>query len=29
MVIIIIGVCMLTLRGGGTDPKDLPAKRSA
>jgi drug/metabolite transporter (DMT)-like permease len=30
MVIIIIGVCTLTLRGGaGTDPKDLPAKRSA
>jgi drug/metabolite transporter (DMT)-like permease len=29
MVIIIIGVCTLTLRGGSTDPKDLPAKRSA
>jgi drug/metabolite transporter (DMT)-like permease len=31
MVIIIIGVCTLTLRGGGgrADPKELPAKRSA
>jgi drug/metabolite transporter (DMT)-like permease len=28
MVVIIIGVCTLTLR-GGADPKDLPAKRSA
>jgi drug/metabolite transporter (DMT)-like permease len=29
MVIIIIGVCTLTLRGASTDPKELPAKRSA
>jgi drug/metabolite transporter (DMT)-like permease len=29
MVIIIVGVCTLTLRGGSSDPKDLPAKRSA
>jgi drug/metabolite transporter (DMT)-like permease len=29
MVITIIGVCTLTLRGGSSDPKDLPAKRSA
>jgi len=30
MVIIIIGVCTLTLRGGtSTNPKELPAKRSA
>jgi drug/metabolite transporter (DMT)-like permease len=30
MVIIIVGVCTVTLRGvAGTDPKELPAKRSA
>ncbi len=30
MVIIIAGVLLLTLpRGGATDPKELPAKRSA
>jgi drug/metabolite transporter (DMT)-like permease len=30
MVIIIVGVCTVTLRGGAsTDPKELPAKRSA